>query len=311
MQFGTVALSIGAIVLLALPGFLLSKFKMIGTGAIAPLTTILLYVTSPLLTFNSFQESSYSPELMTNLLWMSLICLALYVVASVITVIFVRPKVAPLNRRVSGFMSMFPNGGFMGIPLLQSLYPGNPEPIIYAAIGVAFFNLFVWTAGGYIMTGDKKFVSAKNALLNPATIALAVSVPLFVLGLKINDAVPPLHSALKMLGNCTTPIAMTILGIRLSSVPLKRIFADGKVYAVSALKLVAMPLLTLLLLTVFTQAAPLSKDVAFIVSAMPSATTGVVFAEKYLGDGSAATACFVNSTLFSILTVPLLAMVFL
>lgn len=311
MQFGTVALGIGAILLLTLPGFVLSKTKLLTTSAIPPLTAILLYVTSPLLTFNSFQESDYSPELMTNLLWMSLICLIVYLAVSALAIILCRPKTATLKRRVSSFMAIFPNGGFLGLPLLQSLFPGDPEPIIYAAIAVAVFNLFAWTVGGYLLTGDKKYISAKNALLNPPTIALAVCVPLFILGLKINAVAPPIHNALKLLGNCTTPVAMTILGIRLANVPIKSIFADARVYIVSTLKLLAVPLLTFALLLLFPHVSDVAKTVAFIIFAMPCATMGVVFSEKYLSDGSYATACFVNSTLLSVLSVPLMAMVFL
>ncbi|HPG92373.1 MAG TPA: AEC family transporter [Clostridia bacterium] len=311
MQFGTVALSIAAITVLAIPGFILTKTKLLNTNSIPPLTALLLYVTSPLLTFNSFQESDYSPELLTNLLWMCLVCLIVYAVMSALAILIGKPKKASLERRVSSFMSMFPNGGFMGIPLLQSLFPNNPEPILYAAVAIAFFNLFVWTVGGYLLTGERKYISVKNAFLNPATIALLISIPLFIFGIKISDFAMPLHNALKMFGNCTTPLAMTILGIRLANVPIKNIFADYRVYIVDAAKLLAMPLITFAILLLFPNIDVTLKAVAFIVSAMPSATMGVVFSEKYFGDGSYATACFVNSTLLSMITVPLMILLFL
>ena len=311
MQFGTVALSIAAITVLAIPGFILTKTKLLNTKSIPTLTALLLYVTSPLLTFNSFQESDYSPELLVNLLWMCLISLLVYVVMSILAILIGRPHKASMEKRVSAFMSMFPNGGFMGIPLLQSLFPNNPEPILYAAVAIAFFNLFVWTVGGYLLTGDRKYVSVKNALLNPATIALLISVPLFVFGIKIGDFAMPLHNALKMFGNCTTPLAMTILGVRLANVPIKNIFADYRVYIVDAAKLLAMPLITFGILLLFPNIDVTLKAVAFIVSAMPSATMGVVFSEKYFSDGSYATACFVNSTLLSMITVPLMIFLFL
>ena len=67
----------------------------------------------------------------------------------------------------------------MGFPFLQTLFGNNGEVLVFGAVVVAIFNLLSWTVGVYVLTGDKKYVSPKKALINPVTISLALGLAVF------------------------------------------------------------------------------------------------------------------------------------
>ena len=307
MNFSVVAISLISIIALAVPGFLLTKKKMITSDALPAFSNFLLFVASPVLTFVTFQDIEYDPALLTSLLHATILALVVFGLFSIVAIFTVKPKKASLETRVSTFAAIMPNCTFMGIPLLQALFPGNPYPIIYCAVISAFFNFFVWSTGSFILSGDKKFASIKKAVLNPNMLALYISLAFYFADIRIADYIYQLDNVITLLGNATTPMAMLILGIRLADISLKDIFCSKKIYVSSTIKLVVMPLLTFVVLLCFKSFMdPLLLSVMYIIAAMPAATTTVVFSERILGDGKFAAACFVNSTVLSVVSIPLL-----
>ena len=102
-------------------------------------------------------------------------------------------------------------------------------------------NVLVFTVGVFCLTGDKKFVSLKPALLNPSTIAFTLGLILFACG--VSTKIPALFSsAITLLGNMSTALCMIILGVRLATVSLKQLFCTKEAYVAVALKLIAFPL---------------------------------------------------------------------
>lgn len=309
MQFGTVALSVLGVVALSIPAFILKKTKLLNNDSIKPLTALLLYATSPVLVFCNFQQCDFTPEIAVSMLWVALVGLICFALLSIITIVIIKPKTADYANRVSAFCSISSNIGYMGLPVLQALFPNNPLPIIYCSVMITLFNVYAWTVGSYIITGDANFVSAKNAFLNPMTIALFVSLPFFIFNWKISELSPTVFNSIKMLGNCTTPLSMSILGIRLADSSLKEVFGKARGYVVALLKLIVAPLIVFGVLALFPNLETIAKQVIFTVMAMPTATLSVVFCEKYYSDGLQATNHFVLVTLLSILTIPLMLLI--
>ena len=58
-RFSDVLLSVMSLVMLAIPGIILGKLKMLPENATKVLTSVLLFVGQPLLTFISFQKCDY------------------------------------------------------------------------------------------------------------------------------------------------------------------------------------------------------------------------------------------------------------
>ena len=80
-------------------------------------------------------------------------------------------------------MSMFGNIGFMGIPIITSIYPENG--ILYVSVFSIVDQLFLWTLGVKLTApeGEGKFDLRK--LVNPASIGIIVALFMILTGLKL------------------------------------------------------------------------------------------------------------------------------
>ena len=164
------------------------------------------------------------------------------------------------------------------------------------------------------MTGDRKYVSIRKAFLNLPTIVLVIALPIFFLNLNLTQSsVPAIQATMQFcqyFNNFNAPLPMLIMGIRLADVKIKEVFNSGRVYFVSALKLLIFPLLALVVMWVINLIPAFSLDAKMITSilicvAMPTATMTMTFAEIFNGDRYTAVKITLQTTLFSIITIPL------
>ena len=196
----------------------------------------------------------------------------------------------------------------MGIPVMQMLFPDNSDLILYTVIYNIAFNAMVWTLGVYAVTGEKKSVNPLKIILNPPTIAVIVALPFFFCNVHIPEQV---MTPIGYLGDMTLPLSMVILGIRLADMPPLRLVNDAKTYAVSAVKLILSPLLSLGILLGVAAVFPIDRFVIvalYVIAAMPTASSALNFAEMYGGDRETAAASTLMSTILCILTIPVLMM---
>lgn len=59
------------------------------------------------------------------------------------------------TQRQCAYGSTLSNLGYMGIPLMQLIAPGNNTIILYQSIALIAFNFVGWTVGAYQLSGDK------------------------------------------------------------------------------------------------------------------------------------------------------------
>lgn len=329
VDFLTSLISVGLMIALAVPGFILKRKNMLPEKAVATLVAVLIYVSQPFLTISSFMEKDYRPELLANMgisLLLSLVFhAAVFFLAKLIFACF-RAKskegmtdeenqaasdALDKQKRICVITSFMGNVGFMGIPVMKALFPDSGEMLLYTAVFILGFNIASWTLGVYTVTGDKKNISFRRALLNPPTVALVVALPLFFFKSYIPAAVlSPVSSVVGYLADMTLPLSMIILGIRLADVKFSELFTDVKVYAVCAVKLVASPLLSLgimlLLRLIFPSLDSFVIITGFIVMAMPAASLSLTFAEMFDGDSKTAVKVTLLTTFLSVITIPLL-----
>ncbi len=330
LSFVDVLFSVLTLVVLIIPGFILVKTKMLGEGSAKAFSTFLLYACQPMLIFNSFQ-CEYDSKLVINMLVVALMAaLVHFIMLGIVWLIF-RKKSQDAKIKVVKFASVFGNCGFMGIPFLKTLFSSVAggalvdEIIIYAAAVIAVFNLIAWTFGIFVMTGDKKYVSVKKAVINPATLAILVAVPVFLLvkqpiatldtGVnEINMLFESLMKCVTFLAEMVTPIAMTVLGMRLANVKFKELFTYWGMYASSALKLVIAPLVAMGVVAIckliFKMDFLTMEYTLFFTMAMPTATSTILFTEQFGGETKTATQTMLFSTILSILTIPLTFLLF-
>ena len=314
-------LSVLSLLILVVPCFILAKSGTIGEGAEKALSAVVLYVCQPTMLFMSFQKTAFSTEIIVNMLVVFGLALAVHGVMIAIVVLAFRGTDA--RKRCLRFSSVFSNCGYMGIPFLQMLYGGSAiigEITVYAGVVIGAFNLLAWTVGVYLMTGDKREMSVKKAVLNPNIIALTLGVLLFVTikrpftelaadGSELDAATEKLVKSLIFFSDMVTPLSMSVIGIKLSKISVKKLFASGSAYVAAAMKLIVMSVVTTLVVA-FLPVSESVKNVLFFTLSMPTATMTVLLSVRYDSDAESATANVLLSTALSVATVPLMYMLF-
>mgnify|MGYP002509622467 CR=1 FL=1 len=322
IEFFDVLITVFSLIILIIPGYLLVKIKMLPAKAGGVFSTLVLYVCQPMLVFMGFQKEPYSAEIGMNMLIVAGIAILIHTVVFALIYLLVRNKTQVEKMRCVRFASCFSNCGYMGIPFLEMLFTGSLQGtvIIYASVVISIFNILSWTVGVYMITGDKKSISIKKVLFNPVILSVVLGFLLFVI-LKqpiavVADHIPQLDrifegfmSSFTYLSNMVTPLAMTVIGIRLANVNLKKLFLDKWAYFVCAFKLIIMSLVSILAVA-FLPIDNLVKYVIFFTLSMPSATATTLFTEQFGGDSESASVYVLLSTVMSILIIPLMYMVF-
>lgn len=306
MDFFSTFLAVLVIIVLAIPGYILRKAKILADGATGVLAGLLLYVSQPGLMVSSILNKAFSSSMLVNFAWIIFFAVVLQlVVYFVAKLLFARCSDEPAKRACVA-CSYLGNVGFMGIPVMKMLFPGNDELVLYTAVYNIAFNAMVWTLGVYAVTGNRKSVNPIKILLNPPTIATILALPFFFFNVAIPQQV---MTPIEYLGNMTLPLSMVILGIRLADMHPLRLLNDGKTYLVTAIKLILSPLLSFGLILLVDVIVPIDRYVMialYVIAAMPTASSALNFAEMYGGDRETAAACTLMSTIVCILTIPIL-----
>ncbi len=301
-------INIAVMFLYALPGFVLIKTKLAKPNAIAGLNVLLLFVCQPCLSYYALTKSNFETRILLNMLYVFLIALGVMLLIISVFFIFTRRKQENnVALRISNVSVAFGNCTFIGIPLLEALLPEYPEAVIYSIVFFISMSLIGWTVACFIITRDKKYISIKKILLNPATIGLIVALPFFITNYSLSS---DFHGAITLVGRMSTPICMIILGMRLATLPLKSIFNDRLKYLSVAIRQLIVPLIYFLLCLILPIEQNL-KMTLLICGATPIAAVVLNFAEL-TGEGQDyAAGSIILSNVLSIITMPLLILLFL
>lgn len=318
--FLTGAISVGMLLLMAVPGFILGKMRSVNTeSAVKFLSVMLLYILQPFVTFDSFLNTAYDPEVLINIV--IVFVFTCVTIGAVLAVGSFAMRFTKFGKDVGGVIAYggaFGNVGYMCIPFLQLMAPGDYVIILYATVSVVAFNLMAWTVGNFALTGDKRHISLKRALLNPPTLSLILALPLFLLNLNFLKAEGLTGAALKVVSgiqeviglfsDMVGPLAMVLLGLKLADIRFGELFADGRVYIATGIKLIFFPLFGVALtalMSLFMNVESISLNL-IATSAMPCAQNVIMFSTLYDKDSALAAKEVTVSTLLSIVTIPVM-----
>lgn len=311
-EFITTLITVGIMLAYAIPGFILIKVKAVKTENISAFSKLLMFVCQPALTLYSFNRADFTPTLALNLL-------IFFAVISVMQLLFIgvfflifRKKLEDVRYRIATVATTLSNCSFLGVPILEALFPESNNVAAYSMMYFLSMSLIGWTLVSAIITRDKKYVSIKKILLNPATLSIAVALPFFFTGFKIGaengQVLAQIGNMINILGKMTTPLCMLVLGMRLATVKLRSLFVTPLQYLSVGVNQIVFPLCVLGILSLLP-VEPELKWCMFIMCACPVASVVQNYAE-ILGEGQETAANTVLlGTFFSIATLPLLALI--
>lgn len=297
-MFINILLQVGVLLILIALGFILAKIKIINEVGAKCLTDLVLYAATPCVIVTSFIRP-FEKSAAKGLALSIAVAVAAHIGFILLSMLFVRDKNVA-RERVLRFAAIFGNCGFMALPLQQALL--GSEGVFYGSSVVAVFNLFVWSFGVYLMSGDKKYVKPKSLAVSPSIIAIVLGIVIFVFSLPVPDV---LRKPMDFMAGLNTPLPMIVIGYHLACSDILKGVRDKGALFVSALRLVAFPAAALLImyLSGIRGTMLVSLTIAF---GSPIAAMTAMFSAKFGNDTSLAATIVSMSHIFCILTLPLL-----
>ena len=134
----------------------------------------------------------------------------------------------------------------------------------------------------------------------------------FFTGLKLPE-IPA--AALERTGACIAPISMIVIGILIGSSDLKFVFSRRRSRLICMIRLIIMPLLTILILWLtripyLMAGGPEILFVSFLAAAAPAAVNVTQLADIYDNDAPLAGSINIMSVILCIVTMPLMTVVY-
>lgn len=197
----------------------------------------------------------------------------------------------------------FANAAYMGFPLIQALF--GAEGLVYASAYVTVFNILLFTAGVGLMSSERSARDILGSILKtPVIYAVAAGLLIYYLRLPVPSV---LASAIGYLGGMNTPVSMMMTGILIAGCDLGALLKNARLWRTVAARLLLIPaacVAVFMALGIRGQAA----QVVLLLEACPCAAITSVFAVRYRHDEDFACGLVVISTLLSVVTLPLVAL---
>ena len=277
-------------------GFLCGKKGILTDHSSKHITDIVLYIVTPCVMVSAFQRK-FSMELVGNII-IGVIFSAVIIAISILIAKITFHDKNKADNSVYKFATIFSNCGFMSLPLQKAIL--GDDGWFYGSIFIAVFNIFLWTYGLVMMSGDKKQLSLKKLALNPGIVGVVIALILFVSGIELPYIVA---KPIEYLSDLNTPLPMMVVGFYLSQANLKKAFTGAKIYLTLAVRLIIIPLIAVAAMTV------LKIDPAITVSftiacAAPTAATTTMFSAKFNRNVELSVSLVASTTIVSIITMP-------
>ncbi len=301
------------------------------------LSTLIINVTSPLLILHAVSGASNEDRSLvyTVLAFGFVVYLILIVLSNLLVRCFRVPK---YRRGAAASMLIFANSSFMALPVCQAFY--GDRAVFYISMMMLPFNLYFFTYGLRLLSKDQqtlvemqtkepeawKALHGVNAhgiaklsqetqvskgldfrlFINPGLISALIAFVLFLTQTHLPDL---LDASTSFVGNLTMPLSMICIGATMAEYPIVDIFKMRSLYWITALRLFGIA--GLVRLSFFF--LPSMQSVAGMLTlmfAMPVASMVVMAANEYGGDVEYASASVALTTLLSMLTIPVVALLY-
>ncbi|GEO63842.1 AEC family transporter [Companilactobacillus nantensis] len=302
MNIGQLINQIVLMFCLMLVGVLINKLKFMHSQTSSDLTNVLLYIVSPCLIINAFEQPYSGSRIKQFLLAIAGVFLLYIIEIIVAKLVFGRLKNQNL-RRIAQYGSIYSNAGFMGIPLISSLF--GSEGVFFAVVSLAAFNIFSWTQGVSLFkdndNGTVEKTDWRQVLLNPNIIAIFLGILLFIFSIKI-PATP--NQVIKYVGSINTPLSMIVIGNSLANIKFSRDMLNKEIGLTILLRNLLFPIIGIVLLKVIGVTG-IAFYTTVVMAACPVAGLVVLFTLQVDGDTAPAISLMSLSTILSLITIPL------
>lgn len=307
--FKITGIAMAQIFVLGSIGYILVKKNMLSQQGLDALSCLVIQIIFPALVLTqmlkNFNFSQYRQ-------WWIFPLISLAIAIAGMFVGWVLLKLSKIKKYKLQFLSLiaFQNSGYLPLAIVAAIFTGGQasDIFIYIFLFLLGFDLITWSLGIYMLTYEEKVKFKLQSIFSPPVIANLVSLVLIALGL--NKLIPArVFIPLEMLGNCTLPLAMLVVGGSIALIHLNNI--DKKtVFFFMLGKLIILPALGIALVLKLN----LPYLIGFLIVmqlAMPSATSLSVIIRSYKREDALISQGVFFTHLFSLITIPLFLSLYL
>lgn len=282
-------------VLVAALGFIFGKKGVLRPSTAQDISRMLMSYILVLIVIKAFLRPFEPGEAMILLQVFALSFLILFMHVGFARLVY--GKRYPIDR----YAIIFNNKGFIAIPMVVAIF--SEEAVFYVTPTIIATNLFIWTYGQLLLGAEGKGLRLRRLMINPSTIGFGIGLILYVLPIELPAAV---MDAIRYLTAVNTPMAMLLLGYFMSQEQPIRVFSEPRGWLTSFYRLIAVPMLVVLMLKFWPYGDKLFKLVMAITWASPVAMNLSMQASMNNLDTGYAARITSLSTLLSPMTVPLI-----
>ncbi len=288
-----------------LMGFVIVKTGKVDGRQSSILSALTLYIICPCMILSAFQLE-YSSDRLLGLLIALLAAIGLHIVYILVTRLLGDKLKLDGVERAS---LIYSNGGNLIVPLVSSIL--GSEYVFYCCAFIAFQTILLWVHLPHLLTPGSK-MNWKKIVFNPNMIAIVVGLLCFFLRITFPSLI---GDTIDAVSNTIGPVSMLMIGILMAQVDLKEVFGQAKCWGICFGRLIAYPLLIILLIWAsrITVLLPLSRNVLVVTvlaTSAPVAVSVTQMADLFGGDSRKASAINVMSVIFCIITMPIMMMVY-
>ena len=284
-------------------------FLLIGTGMVAvktgvlklenkqALSNLLVYIIVPAMVVNSYRME-FSAQILHNLLAAFGMSVLSVLLGTVITLLLTARKTGS-RMPIFRFACIFSNAAYMGFPLISALF--GSEGLLYASAYVTVFNILLWTLGYGLVSGGSSVKEVARSLVHTPVLGLGIyllQIPLPAL----------ITQPLELLAGVNTPLSMLITGMLIAAGDVRSIVTDKHIWKLASVRMLLIPAATLALFGVLGFHGT-AAQVVTLLECCPAAAITSVFAVQFGHDEHFAAGSVVLTTLLSIITLPLCALI--
>ena len=285
-------------------GYVACKLGYMGDKFDKKLSSIVVDITCPLLVLSSVMGD----DLPDRTLILPLLGVGFLTYIILLVFGFWVPRLISKNhddQGMIGFALMFANVGFIGYPIVSSIF--GPHAVFYAALLNMPNTFFIFTAGVMLIKGEYSLKQFNpKVLVSPAMLGAFLAAIIVALGIHTPDIIA---RPVTMVGNITVPAALMIIGSSMAKLPVREIIGSTKVYVTALLRLTVVPI-SIYFLFRACGVNEMVNNINTVVIAMPVASFGTMFCLKYGRNPSLITETTFITTLGSIITIPLITQLF-
>lgn len=279
---------------LMMTGFALRKMKIVDDTGRKSLSKIAMNIVIPCCVLHAAFTFEISLDGLGGFM---LTCFALLIlgllVAAALSFILCREKD---KRGQYVFLGWFGNVN-VAIPVAQTFYGAGS--ILHISLYGLLYDMMVYTVGILLLSGGKGKMDLRE-MLRPAPISSILCIVIILLKIQIPQVIV---DTMGLFGNMMVPMTMMIVGMTLANLPVKDVFNEWRLYVLSAVKLLVMPILAWLIFRTFVTDTYVLFLMVLIAS-IPVGTLSVVLGDEFGTDVEFCSRAIFITTFLCVVTVP-------